>query len=75
MKRKRRYWQTCVVLVVILVVLGYTPFMIPKGVYKPILLGIPYSLWTSILVTIALVILTFIGAKVHPGSDKEETES
>jgi len=75
MKRQKRYWTICVILVVILVVLGYTPLMIPRDVYKPLLLGIPYSLWTSILVTIALVVLTFIGAKVHPGSDKEEKES
>lgn len=75
MKRQKRYWRICVILVVILVVLGYTPLMIPRDVYKPMLLGIPYSLWTSILVTIALVALTYIGAKVHPGSDKEETET
>jgi hypothetical protein len=75
MKRTEMYWKICVVLVVILVVLGYTPLMIPRDVYKPMLLGIPYSLWTSILATVALVVLTFIGAKVHPGSDKEEKES
>lgn len=75
MKKTEIYWKICVVLVVILVVLGYTPLMIPRDVYKPMLLGIPYSLWTSSLATVALVVLTFIGAKVHPGSDKEETES
>jgi len=75
MKLQKRYWMICVILVVILVVLGYTPLMIPRDVYKPMLLGIPYSLWTSILGTIALVALTYIGAKVHPGSDKKETES
>jgi len=75
MKRQKRYWTICVILVVILVVLGYTPLMIPRDVYKPLLLGIPYSLWTSILATIALVALTYIGSKVHPGSDKEEQES
>jgi len=75
MKRQKKYWRICVILVVILVVLGYTPLMIPRDVYKPMLLGIPYSLWTSILVTIALVALTYIGAKVHPGSDKEEPGS
>jgi hypothetical protein len=75
MKRNEIFWKICVILVVILVVLGYTPLMIPRDVYKPMLLGIPYSLWTSMLVTVALVVLTFIGAKVHPGSDKEETKS
>ena len=75
MKRTELYWKICVVLVIILVVLGYTPLMIPRDTYKPMLLGIPYSLWTSILATIALVALTYVGAKVHPGSDKKEAES
>ena len=75
MKHQKRYWKICVILVIVLVVLGYTPLMIPRDAYKPMLLGIPYSLWTSILATIALVALTYIGAKVHPGSDKKEAES
>ena len=75
MKKSKKYWTLCVVLVIVLMVLGYTPLMIPNGVYKPVILGIPYSLWTSFLVTVALVILTFIGSKVHPGSDEGEEES
>lgn len=74
MKRKKKYWILCVVLVIVLMVVGYTPLMIPNGIYKPMILGIPYSLWTSILVTVALVALTFIGSKVHPGSDEREEE-
>lgn len=74
MKRNKKYWTLCVVLVIVLMVAGYTPLMIPKGIYKPMILGIPYSLWTSILFTVALVALTFIGSKVHPGSDEREEE-
>jgi len=74
MKKKLSCWNICIVLVSILVVLGYTPLMIPKGIYKPGLLGIPYSLWTSFLVTVALVVLTYVGSKVHPGSDEGEEE-
>lgn len=70
MKKSKKYWKLSAVLVVVLMVLGYTPLMIPKGVYKPMLLGLPYSLWTSFLVTVALVVLTYIGSKVHPGSDE-----
>lgn len=75
MKKNKKYWTLCAVLVIVLMVLGYTPLMIPKGVYKPMILGLPYSLWTSFLITVILVALTFIGAKVHPGSDEEEEES
>lgn len=75
MKKNRKYWTLCAVLVIVLMVLAYTPLMIPKGVYKPMILGIPYSLWTSFLITVILVTLTYIGSKVHPGSDEEEEDS
>jgi len=70
MKKSKTYWKLCVVLLVVLMVLAYTPLVIPAGVYKPMILGIPYTLWTSFLITALLVILTYIGAKVHPGSDE-----
>lgn len=62
------------ILVVLLIILAYTPLMLPNGIYKPMLLGLPYTLWTSILITMALVVLTYTGSKVHPGSDEEEGE-
>ena len=75
MKKNKKYWILCTVLVLVLMVLAYTPLMIPHGIYKPMILGIPYTLWTSFLITVTLVVLTYIGAKVHPGSDEEEEES
>lgn len=75
MKKEKKYWKLCIILVLMLIVLAYTPLMIPNGVSKPMILGIPYSLWTSFLITVALVVLTYIGAKVHPGRDEEEGES
>lgn len=74
MKKSKKIWTLCGILVIVLMVLGYTPLMIPDGVYKPMIMGIPYSLWTSFLVTVILVTLTYIGSKVHPGSDGEEEE-
>ncbi len=75
MKRNKRSWRICTILVLVLVVLGYTPLMIPHGIYKPMIFGIPYSLWTSILVTVALVVLTYVGSKVHTGRDEGEEEA
>lgn len=63
------------ILVVLLILLAYSPLMLPAGIYKPMLMGLPYTLWTSILITISLVVLTYIGSKVHPGNDEEEGES
>lgn len=73
-KRKARYWRICAALVVILAVLTFTPLIIPRGVYKPMLLGIPYSLWTSFIITVVLVTLTYIGSKMHPGKDEKEEQ-
>ena len=75
MKRDKRYWRLCILLVLVLIVIAYTPLMIPHGIYKPMILGLPYTLWTSILITVALVVLTYIGSKVHPGKDEGEEES
>ena len=71
-KGNNTYWRICIAVVIVLIIISYTPIVIPKGVYKPMVLGIPFSLWLGFLITAALVILTFIGAKVHPGNDKEE---
>ncbi len=73
-KRKTRYWRICTALVVLLIIITYTPLIIPSGVYKPMVLGIPYTLWTSFLITAALVLITYIGSKVHPGKDEEEDQ-
>ncbi len=75
MMKKNKYWTACIVAVILLTVIGYTPLMIPKGVYKPMILGIPYSLWVSFLITAALVTLTYLGSKYHPGRDEEEDAS
>ena len=71
-ERKNRYWRICVALVTILIIITFTPLIIPVGVYKPMLFGIPYTLWVCFLITVALVVLTYIGSRVHPGIDEEE---
>lgn len=75
MDKKKKYWAICVVLASLLIILAFTPVALPKGVYKPMVLGLPFSLWFSFLITVSLVILTYIGAHVHPGADEEEGES
>lgn len=46
--------------------LAFTPLVIPSGVTEPWLLGMPRTLWTGILITIALVFLTFLAARYSP---------
>lgn len=73
-ERKTRYWRICTTLVILLIIITFTPLIIPVGIYKPMFLGIPYTLWVCFLITVALVVLTFIGSKVHPGIDEEGEE-
>lgn len=63
--KNRKRWRVLSALAIVLCIISFTPLVIPQGVSKPELLGIPYSLWTSYLITIALVMLTFLGTRVH----------
>lgn len=72
--KNRKYWRILRTAAIILCLLVFTPLVIPQGVYKPELFGIPYSLWTSFLITVALVFLTYLGTKVHRSNDEEEVK-
>ncbi|MFP4096978.1 MAG: hypothetical protein ACLFUB_21015 [Cyclobacteriaceae bacterium] len=70
-KPNKTAWHILIVCAVLLTIITFTPLVIPQGVYRPELFGMPYTLWLSIAVTIGYVILTFIGTKVHPGKDTD----
>jgi hypothetical protein len=72
--KKRKQWRMLRLAAIALCILTFTPFVIPEGVHKPELFGVPYSLWTSFLITVALVFLTYLGTKVHRGIEEEESE-
>jgi hypothetical protein len=72
--KKRKYWRILRTVAILLCLLTFTPFVIPKGVHTPELLGVPYSLWTSFLITVTLVFLTYLGTKVHRSEEEEEVE-
>ncbi len=69
-----RPWKLCVALAVILSALTFTPLVIPAGQFQPELFGMPYTLWVSISLTILLVLLTYIGTRVHPGRNADEPQ-
>jgi hypothetical protein len=72
---KTMYWRICILMAALLAAVGLSPLVIPPGVSKPSLLGMPYSLWTGLIVTSCLVLLTYIGSRVHPGNNNENKES
>ena len=59
---------------VLLAALGLSPLVIPAGISEPSVLGMPYPLWTGILVTACLILMTYIGSRVHPGNHPENEE-
>jgi hypothetical protein len=70
MKSKKRIWSLCVTLVILIIILTFSPLITGKGKTEPFLFGLPYTLWTGILLTIALVIITLIAGNAI--TDEEE---
>ena len=66
------YWKICVAVAIFLSAITFTPLVIPVGKYQPELFGIPYTFWISFLNTVLLVLVTFIGTRVHPGRNADE---
>jgi len=71
-KRKKIPWYLSCTVMIVLSVLTFTPVITPAHTYKPMLMGIPYTLWTGFLLTVALVLITYIGASVHFGKNDKE---
>ena len=71
--RSKRYFLICGA-VLVLVIITFTPLVIPYGIYKPELVGLPYSLWIGILISIVLVVLTFISTRIFLESESEDKE-
>ena len=62
---KRGSGSLIVVLAVILVVITFTPLILAPGKIEPKFLAMPFSLWTSITITIILVLLTFLATRIR----------
>ena len=73
-QRKIINWRICIFVVILLTALGLSPLVIPAGIFKPGFLGMPYTLWMGSLVCICLVLMTYIGSRVHPGNNNENEE-
>lgn len=68
-KRRNRLWRLCQISATGLAVFALTPAVIPAGQHEPMIAGIPYTLWMGFLVSVLLVIVTWVGTKVHPGRE------
>jgi len=58
-------WLLIVTIALLLVVITFTPLVLSPGRIYPKFLSMPYTLWTSILITIILVVLTYAGSRTR----------
>ena len=73
MKYNKKLWRIYVAAVILIVVITFSPLIIKPAKVDPSVFGFPFTLWTTILTTIALVVLTYLGGKVSP-NDEEESQ-
>ena len=49
----------------VIVAITFTPVILQPGKINPKFLSMPYTLWTSILITIVLVLLTYLVSRLQ----------
>ena len=64
-KRKKIIRYLLVGVALILTAMTFTPVILHPGKIDPKLLSMPYTLWTSILITILLVLLTYLVSRLQ----------
>jgi len=69
---KDTIWKICCITVVVMAILTFTPVVTPVGKASPEVFGMPYTMWMGLLWTMLLVVITYIGTKVHPGFRDEQ---
>ena len=62
-----KIWIFTLILAILLLVLTFTPLVIPYHIYKPTISGVPYSLWMSFLVTVIMLLNIMLATRFHPG--------
>lgn len=66
--RQKRLWHITIIIAVAMVIVTFTPLVTPAGKYTPVFLGLPYTIWTGIIISVGLVVLTVIAAAIHDHS-------
>lgn len=64
-QRRKFYFSLLVGLSLLVVILSFSPLILSKNKIEPILFEMPYTLWTSILATLILIIFTFLGGRLR----------
>ncbi|MEM6801286.1 MAG: hypothetical protein AAF696_07765 [Bacteroidota bacterium] len=61
-------WRLCCAAAAVVALLSFTPLITPQDVWKPSLMGMPYTLWVGILQSLLLVGLTWLATRLHPSN-------
>ena len=67
--KRRLYWRLCYGTIIVLSMLTFSPLVIPSGTFRPMLGGIPYTLWVGIVLTVLTVVLTYGATQFYPVDD------
>lgn len=70
MTNQKKLWRICVIAVVLIAILVYSPLITKAGKTDPFLFGMPFTLWTSMLLTIFVVALTYVGGLFLPNDEE-----
>lgn len=62
-------WKICCVAILVIAVLTLTPVVTPHHIFEPMLMGMPYTLWMGIVISLVLWVITYIGIQHHPGKN------
>ena len=63
--KKRSTRIIIVVVAAALVMITFTPLVLSPGKIEPKLLSLPYTLWISIVITVVLVLLTYLASRLR----------
>ena len=63
-KREKIRWSIIAFAAIFLIILTFTPLVLAPEKINPKLISMPYTLWMGILISIALVVLTYLGGKI-----------
>ena len=66
-------WKLCVIAFLSLSTLAFSPLVIEPKKLTPTLFGLPYTLWSGILVAVALLFVTFVATRL-PYQQNFDTE-
>ncbi|HEX7072239.1 MAG TPA: hypothetical protein VF190_15610 [Rhodothermales bacterium] len=70
-RRSKTYWRATAVAVIAVSALSFTPVVLDPVDAEPWFLGMPHTLWASMFVAVALVVLAWVGTRAHEEADDE----